>query len=258
MDPKGPWGIHPPVFPWAFLKKAITTLIPSLCNQNTMAKNNNGDDAPQTAAALTRDYVERHPSVRDALRMGIVNYSALARIMVQDTDVTSEEAVIAALRRHEDDTSKRTRQDDIIQILQDSRLIMKTKVSIVNIKGSWDSFKSLDGILELLSPGQGGIQVIQGIGGITVILEDDLLNDILSLVREDRLSNVQSGLVQINVVSPQTISETSGVMAYVSDALSTNGINALEVFSCYTDTVIVVSEEDMTEAFNALKRCLAK
>lgn len=52
-------------------------------------------------AAETRQAVERHPFLYDALRAGVVNYTAAARFLRDEADVDGEtEAVATALRRY--------------------------------------------------------------------------------------------------------------------------------------------------------------
>jgi len=53
-----------------------------------------------TLAADTREAVRRHPFLHDALRAGVVNYSAAARFLDVDGET---DAVVAALRRYADD-----------------------------------------------------------------------------------------------------------------------------------------------------------
>jgi ethanolamine utilization cobalamin adenosyltransferase len=38
--------------------------------------------------------------------------------------------------------------------------------------------------------------------------------------------------------------------------LSGQGINLVEALSCYTDTIFIVSREDMMPAFNILSSCI--
>ena len=45
-----------------------------------------------------------------------------------------------------------------------------------------------------------------------------------------------------------------GVIAYVASALSQHGVNIVHIGSCYTDTVIVVSKEDLERAFTLIVR----
>jgi len=53
-----------------------------------------------TLAGDTRDAVRRYPFLFDALRAGVVNYTAAARFLDVDGDT---DAVVAALRRYADD-----------------------------------------------------------------------------------------------------------------------------------------------------------
>lgn len=53
-----------------------------------------------TLAAETREAVRREPFLHDALRAGVVNYSAAARYLDVDGET---DAVVAALRRYADD-----------------------------------------------------------------------------------------------------------------------------------------------------------
>lgn len=53
-----------------------------------------------TLAADTREAVRRHPFLYDALRAGVLNYSAAARFLGVDGET---DAVVAALRRYADD-----------------------------------------------------------------------------------------------------------------------------------------------------------
>ena len=110
-------------------------LIPFLIDGCEMVTNGNGPPngdhtdpggSRASTAALTRAYIETHPSVRDALRMGIVNYSALSRLIVEATDISSEEAIIAALRRHEDPAPwLRAGFDDVLrQPIEDEKITL--------------------------------------------------------------------------------------------------------------------------------------
>jgi hypothetical protein len=57
-----------------------------------------------TLAAETRRAVRANPFLRDALRAGVVNYTAAARFL--DVGAGEEEAVAAALRRYAEDLPK--------------------------------------------------------------------------------------------------------------------------------------------------------
>ena len=55
---------------------------------------------------------------------------------------------------------------------------------------------------------------------------------------------------------PQKIMETSGVFSYLASNLSENGVNVVETVSCYTDTIFIVHEKDMIQAYSLLSNLL--
>ena len=65
---------------------------------------------------------------------------------------------------------------------------------------------------------------------------------------------MQRGQAAIVIVSPREIMRVPGVIAYVASALSQYGVNIVHIGSCYTDTVIVVSKEDLERAFTLIVR----
>ena len=50
----------------------------------------------KSAAQLSRDYIDTHPSIKDAIKLGLINYSALTRKIMQDLGISNEEAVLVA------------------------------------------------------------------------------------------------------------------------------------------------------------------
>lgn len=69
-------------------------------------------------AADTREAVRRHPFLYEALRAGVVNYTAAARFL----DVGDAEAVAAALRRYAADLPSRERESPEARVTMQSGL----------------------------------------------------------------------------------------------------------------------------------------
>ncbi len=63
----------------------------------------------KSVARLVREAIQMRPSLLDALKMGIVNYSALARMLKEEIGEGSAEAVKAAVIRIAEDLSKERR-----------------------------------------------------------------------------------------------------------------------------------------------------
>ncbi|HKZ59858.1 MAG TPA: ACT domain-containing protein, partial [Candidatus Thermoplasmatota archaeon] len=99
-------------------------------------------------------------------------------------------------------------------------------------------------------------RIVQGSHGVTLICDDVIVEEMLEMLSRRDIIQMTRGLVEMSVTSPEEIAATPGVIAYLMDALSGDGINLNEVMSCHTDTIFLVSESDMMPAFKALNKCL--
>ena len=52
----------------------------------------------ESLAEKTGIYIDSHPSVKDCVSRGLINYSSLARMIMKDLDLDNEEAVMIACR----------------------------------------------------------------------------------------------------------------------------------------------------------------
>lgn len=213
------------------------------------------DDEPRSTARIVREYIDLHPSVKDGMRMGILNLSALARrIMAEEPEVTSEDAALIACRRYELDPQERIVEEDILRVLGRSKLEVRTKVEVVTVRPSWHIFRRLEEAMTLLQGSNTTLHVIHGSAGVTVITDESFVDDIVDVLGEDQVLSRTGDLVELVVTSPEVIEGTPGILAYLSTTLSSRGINLVEVISTYKDTMFVVDREDMVGAFEALER----
>jgi len=216
-------------------------------------------DAPKgksSAAELTRKYIDRHPSIRDCITKDLVNYSSLSRLIMKELGVKNEEAVLAASRRYAMKLAKTDSEGAVMDLLERSRLELKTKICIVAAKNEWIVLKNLEDVVKRLLADKSTMQVLQSANAITVISEDRHLPAIVKAIGQDQIISVKENLAEITVKSPPAIEETPGVFVYMMGMLSEQGINLLEAVSCYTDTIFMVSREDMMRAFDILSSCI--
>jgi hypothetical protein len=209
-----------------------------------------------SAAELTRQYIDRHPSIKDCISKDLVNYSSLSRLIMKELGVKNEEAVLAASRRYAMKLAKTDNEGAIIKVFEASRLELKTKICIVVAKNEWIVLKNLEDVVKRILGEKSTMQVLQSTNAITVISEDKHLPTIMRAIGQDHIISVKENLGEITLKSPPTIEETSGAFAYIMGMLSEQGINLLEAVSCYTDTIFIVSREDMMRAFDILSSCI--
>ena len=210
--------------------------------------------AAASTAQVVRDYIDTHPSIKDCLKLGVINLSALARRIMDEEGVRSEEAALIACRRYEQDPKERLNQDAILKVLKRSKIEMRTKVAILTARPSWNLYAKLEKAMSALRGRNHPLHVIQGTASVTIITDESIVDELEDIVGKEDTLKRQEDLVELVVTSPDVIEDTPGIMAYLSTALASRGINFVEVISCYKDTMFVIAEKDMVKAFETLNK----
>jgi len=211
----------------------------------------------ESLAEKTRSYIDAHPSIKDCVSKGLVSYSSLARLIMKDLGIDNEEALMIACRRYADKLSVTSdHEKDVLKILKDSRLEMRTKICIVTAKNDWTVLHKMDNLFKDLWNENSIMQVVQSASAVTIIADRSLKDRITDTVGRFNVIKIRENLVEIAVKSPEKIVDTSGVIAYLITNLSDAGINIEETVSCHTDTIFIVKEADMIDAYSVLTRCI--
>jgi aspartokinase len=210
--------------------------------------------ATASTAQVVRDYIDAHPSIKDCLKLGLVNLSALARKIMEEEGVKSEEAALIACRRYELDPKEKINEAEIVRVLHRSKIEIRTKVAILTARPSWNIYAKLERAMSALRGRNHPLHVIQGTASVTIITDESVAKELEDIIGREDILKRQEDLVELVVTSPDVIEEVPGIMAYLSTSLASKGINFVEVISCYKDTMFVIDEADMVKAFDTLNR----
>jgi len=212
----------------------------------------------ESIAERTRSYIDSHPSIKDCISKDLINYSSLARQIMKDLSIKNEEAVMIACRRYAVKLAKRDHERDILRILANSRLEVKTKICIITAKNDWTVLQRLETVFQKLINEKAIMQIIQGAQAITIIADEKLKNEVVNAVGRENILKVRQDLVEITVKSPERIVETTGVFAYLASNLAENSVNVVETVSCYTDSIFIVNESDMIYGYSILTKVIER
>lgn len=154
-----------------------------------------------TLADQAREAVRARPFVHEALRAGVINYSAAARLL----SVGEEESVAAALRRYAAELSERDDPD------RSARVTMQSGVGLVD--------DSADGLLTV-----GDTTVAPGEGSLTAVLvEGDvdpwLLTRALARLDAEDVSVEAAGVAEESLVVLVERRDGPQVIQFLEDAL---------------------------------------
>jgi hypothetical protein len=212
---------------------------------------------PGSAARQVREYLDGHPVVADAIRMGIGNYSAIARRIAAELGGPSPAAIIAACRRYPRGRGESFREAGVRRVLRKSRIETRTKVAAITLSQGVDVLQRLGDVVEELLDENSLCRLIQVSRGTVVIVDEDSVLRVTKQLRGPQVVGVRKGLVELAVTSPESIEETPGLLTLLTGVLSAQSINIVEALSCYTDTIFLLEERDLTSAMAVLTRTLA-
>lgn len=193
------------------------------------------------------DLVNKNPDVRTALQRGIVNYSALARHLLDVGGFpkeTTQGSIIIALQRM---ARNKEHVADYRQVLRRSELEIKTKMAVVIVRQG-DSFSAIE---KKIREDDGYFQTIQGRDVYTIITNEKYVPLIVEQYGESIVKH-RSHLVLFTLVSPRNIESTPGVVSYLYSLLAVHGVNVIETMSCWTDTLFIVHKDELSRVTDLL------
>ncbi len=208
-------------------------------------------------ARRVRGYLDGHPVVADAIRLGIGNYSAIARRIASDLGEPHPEAIVAACRRYPRGRSESFREAGIRRVLRKSRIETRTKVAAITLNQGVDVLQRLGDVVEELLDENSLCRLIQVSRGTVVIVDEDSVLRVTKQLRGPQVLGVRKGLVELAVTSPESIEQTPGLLTLLTGVLSAQGINIVEALSCYTDTIFLLEQDDLHAAMGVLTQSLA-
>jgi hypothetical protein len=183
----------------------------------------------------------------DTLRMGVVNYKALARHIRRQVESmaeekTTENAIAMALQRLGSKIRTGTKKlEGYVDIFASSKLQMRDNIAILYLKKTPEIHKIEKGFMV----------VIKGIESTTIFLDEEKLGRLK--IPKEYIEEQRKNLTAIILTSPKEITDTPGVIAHLMNALGANNINLVEVTSSHNSTYLLVDEKDSLEAIRIIR-----
>lgn len=189
-----------------------------------------------TITNKVKDFLDNNPYYLQALGLGVVNYSKLARTIAHHYDISNTDGIIAACRRYKPTVMDYTLIQDI---LRQTRLSVFTR-RVVIILDSHISSQTISHIHQHIQEDQ--VHVVRGTNAVTLILPTEHRNFISEMCK-NQIIKIHDHLVEVVLESSTRLEEVPGVMAYLYTLLSSQGINVVETLSCWTDTILLIDKE---------------
>ncbi len=205
------------------------------------------DPPSPTTAELTVRYIKDHPDIKRCLSKGIINYSSLARLIAQETGrekMTSKEAILIAARRFAETIRKdKFEEKKIHQLLFQSEIEVRNKIAVVILEKGL-SFDAIEKLQKNITQNHGVFYLIEGSRSYTLITQTAFVKEVKDAMKTKVIqSSVDLSFVIIK--SPESIEKIPGVLSYLAGLFAENGVNIVELLSCWRDTLVVVEGKDV-------------
>jgi hypothetical protein len=205
----------------------------------------------QLTSKVIRQFLAENQSIADCAQRGLINYSALARLISSQSGIRNVDAILMACRRLIKRRPKKAGKDEtILQIMKRSSVNLQTKMAVVIIEKP----RSFDRLIELKDTAQeegSTLSLIEGEDVVTLIISESLLSEVRTAFK-GRILRVSEDLVRVHMRFSRKIESIPGVIAYVYRLFAEHNINVLEEMSCWTDLMVMVEEKDLQAVADAL------
>ncbi len=184
-------------------------------------------------ANVVRMYLKNKPYILEAMESGIVNLSALSRIIGKSLSIKNYAAIKAALRRY----SMELRRAEFgieakaLSVLKGNSITLIDGVSLIVmdkeiVAQNLAKVKMGDYFVYLFSPEQAR-----------------------ALKEHRQIVKKHENCSAIIIRSGESVESVPGVMAFVTSLFAEYNINVIGMISCYTDNIFVIDRLDSMRAY---------
>jgi len=200
---------------------------------------------------LTQRYISERPSVRDCLKRGLINYSALTREICKEVGMSRFDAVLIACRRYYQRLKdKESLETKVRALLKTTKMRTRNRIVVAIVEKPRD-FERLHRLQKVVRQERGDFNLIEGDQAVVVITNTEYVEEIRDAFK-GRIKKLTTDLVQISMTFDERLETTPGVVSFIYGLLAEHGINVVEEMSCWTELMLVVAEEDAARSIRLL------
>lgn len=199
------------------------------------------------------------PYILVAIQQGIVNYSALAKLLHADIEkmagrkFTEISVKMAVLRVSKSLLEAVPPTHRLSRVLANSSLKVVQDVGVLSV--TREGFEKLTSFLPIGSRGKTPqlFHVVQGASAVTVIADEPVVASLYSKASPETVLQYLRNQAAVILTGPPEILTTPGVVSLISLSVAVRGVNLTEIVSCHRDIVLIVNGSDVALAFETLR-----
>ncbi|MBS3128801.1 hypothetical protein J4410_06685 [Candidatus Woesearchaeota archaeon] len=209
---------------------------------------------------VVQKIIESRPMLQEAISQNIVSFANLAehlkpRVESLLGEKVKEAAIVMALRRYAEKENKK--EPKKLPFKFDSQITMKTGLADITIVKTASALTKLKQIYDLIEYEKGEtLNIIQGDYEITIVISQKYVENILLILKEEKIKNIEKDLVSVSMTFSKEFLYTPGSLARATRKLAWENINIFENISTMTELIFIVNKKDATRAYNALQELI--
>ncbi len=207
---------------------------------------------------IVRKVITTHPSLLDCIKLDIVNYSSLARLLVDEVrkvggfKEVGVNAVKMGIIRFSEMLKAETSTDDVIRnILAETTVELQTDLKLITLRKEI-MLARLKDFISVITQAR-FFQLTQGTRTFTLVISEDVGREVTKFFGREFIEDVINDQAAIILISPKDIISVPGVVSYITSLLSWHGINITQIISCYVDTILVLNRGDVLRAYDLIE-----
>jgi len=198
-----------------------------------------------SAPSKVRDYLAARPSIVECLRLGIVNYSALAR---EIGPPSARDALVQALRRYRGRLKReRSVEDRLARVLQKVEVVIRTNVTLYQLERVLSDTER-----RTLHDGRksGHIHAFECETRAIVVCGSDAIHDLPRSIRAERSV---SSLAQVCLKHSVDVAKTPCVLARLLGTLAQHDVLVVETVTCVGEQLLYVESRDVQKIMGLIE-----
>ena len=211
-----------------------------------------------TVAHVVEDIIRRRPFLEEALVNDIINYAYLADMLKPEIEKVMRKevnryAIIMAVRRFADSLKGSFVGQPHLD-LKGAEITITSGIFEITVRKDAETMKAASKLYGLVDFEKGDfLTMTQGIYEITILSNVRHKDKMLGLFDKRDIKKVSTGLSSLTVRIPEKAAESVGLLYALTKALSWENVNIFEVVSTLSEEIFIISEEDTSVAFDAIK-----
>lgn len=220
----------------------------------------NKPDEEVSVAEATRKLLRRKPFLKDLMSMGAVNYRGLARnledqvLNITGKDHVNLDSIVMAIRRYEKDLNlDKELSNRINRVMAGSEITLKSDIVYYTFERKPEMQEEVQELYQEIDQRSGErFYVLQSDAEVGIVMDrknSELLEDLSSRAK---VKDSHDDLAMVVIDSPEEVLEADGIISYLTEKIIFNGLGLMDMFTTYTEFVLLVKESDSTDLYQTL------